>query len=121
MIPIYDPLTTDAAGNRTAFPGNIIPPNRINPWARDSPEGASAADAPSELTTGIGNLPAQDVIKDAAQQGSLKLDHHFSDNVSLSGVYPVPELVEPDRQLLPRRALCVSELPARSRRSTCSC
>src|SRR4029453_4587312 len=31
MIPIYDPLTTDAAGNRTAFPGNIIPANRINP------------------------------------------------------------------------------------------
>ncbi len=31
---IYDPLTTDAAGNRQPFPGNIIPANRISPIAR---------------------------------------------------------------------------------------
>ena len=32
LIVIYDPLTGDANGNdRTPFPGNIIPPNRINP------------------------------------------------------------------------------------------
>ena len=27
---VYDPATTDAKGNRTAFPGNLIPDNRIN-------------------------------------------------------------------------------------------
>ncbi|WP_321476676.1 TonB-dependent receptor domain-containing protein [uncultured Paludibaculum sp.] len=30
-VTLYDPLTTDAAGNRTPFAGNIIPSNRINP------------------------------------------------------------------------------------------
>ena len=28
---VYDPTTTDAAGNRTAFQGNVIQPGRINP------------------------------------------------------------------------------------------
>ncbi|MCI0664136.1 MAG: TonB-dependent receptor [Acidobacteria bacterium] len=31
---IYDPLTTDAAGNRLPFPGNIIPASRISPIAK---------------------------------------------------------------------------------------
>jgi hypothetical protein len=31
---IYDPLTTDAQGRRQPFPGNIIPANRISPFAR---------------------------------------------------------------------------------------
>ncbi|HEY6212696.1 MAG TPA: carboxypeptidase-like regulatory domain-containing protein, partial [Vicinamibacterales bacterium] len=31
LIPIYDPATTDASGNRKQFPGNVIPQNRINP------------------------------------------------------------------------------------------
>src|SRR5258707_3191600 len=32
-ITIYDPTTTDATGARTAFPGNIIPGNRVDPVA----------------------------------------------------------------------------------------
>ncbi|PYV12433.1 MAG: hypothetical protein DMG07_17135 [Acidobacteria bacterium] len=28
---IYDPLTLDASGNRTPFPGNVVPQSRINP------------------------------------------------------------------------------------------
>src|SRR5882762_1669114 len=32
-ITIYDPTTTDATGARTAFPGNIIPANRVDPVA----------------------------------------------------------------------------------------
>ena len=31
---IYDPLTTDANGNRTPFPGNIIPTSRISPQSQ---------------------------------------------------------------------------------------
>lgn len=34
LTTIYDPLTTDADGVRQAFPGNIIPANRINPFAK---------------------------------------------------------------------------------------
>lgn len=32
-VAIYDPLTTDAAGNRTPFAGNRIPGNRLDPVA----------------------------------------------------------------------------------------
>ncbi len=99
LIPIYDPLTTDANGNRTAFPGNIIPANRINPWALQY---LKAIPLPETLAAdGSGRLPAQDVIKDAAQQGSLKLDHHFTDNISLSGVYLFQNSSEPDRNFFP--------------------
>ena len=99
MIPIYDPLTTDASGNRQPFPGNVIPQNRISPWAR---EYLKAIPLPETvLPTGLGSLPVQDVIKDAAQQGSLKLDHHFTDNVGLSGVYLYQNSSEPDRNFFP--------------------
>ena len=99
QIPIYDPLTTDASGNRQPFPNNIIPQNRISPLAR---EYLKAIPLPATvLATGIGNLPAQDVINDAAQQGSLKLDHHFTDNIGLSGVYLYQNSSEPDRNFFP--------------------
>jgi hypothetical protein len=98
-IVIYDPLTTDASGNRQPFPNNIIPANRINPWAR---EFLKAIPMPARnVDDGGSNLPAQDVIKDAAQQGSLKLDHHFNDRISLSGVYLFQNSSEPDRNFYP--------------------
>jgi len=31
---VYDPLSSSVVANRTAFPGNIIPPNRISPIAQ---------------------------------------------------------------------------------------
>jgi len=99
QIPIYDPLTTDAAGNRQPFPNNIIPQNRISSWAR---EYLKAIPMPATvLATGAGQLPAQDVIDDAAQQGSLKLDHHFTDNIGLSGVYLYQNSSEPNRNFFP--------------------
>ena len=98
-ITIYDPLTTDASGKRQPFPGNIIPANRINPWAR---EFLKAIPLPAtNVDNGGGNLPAQDVIKDSAQQGSVKLDHHFSDTISLSGVYLFQNSSEPNRNFFP--------------------
>jgi trimeric autotransporter adhesin len=99
QIPIYDPLTTNASGVRQPFPNNIIPQNRISPFAR---EYLKAIPLPATvLATGIGNLPAQDVIDDAAQQASLKLDHHFTDNIGLSGVYLFQNSSEPDRNFFP--------------------
>jgi hypothetical protein len=99
QIVIYDPLTTDAAGNRQPFPGNVIPANRINPWAR---EFLKAIPMPAvNIDNSGGNLPVQDVIRDRAQQGSIKLDHHFSGNIALSGVYLYQNSSEPDRNFFP--------------------
>ena len=99
QIVIYDPLTTDASGRRQPFANNIIPANRINPWAR---EFLKAMPMPTRnVDDSGGNLPAQDVIKDAAQQGSLKVDHHFGDRIALSGVYLYQNSSEPNRNFFP--------------------
>jgi trimeric autotransporter adhesin len=98
-IVIYDPLTTDAAGNRQPFPGNVIPANRISPFAR---EFLKAIPMPTRnVDDSGGNLPAQDVINDKAQQGSIKVDHHFTGNIGLSGVYLYQNSSEPDRNFFP--------------------
>jgi trimeric autotransporter adhesin len=99
QVIIYDPLTTDANGNRRPFPNNIIPPNRISAVGRNI---INAFPLPAtDADNGIPNLPVQDVIKDKAQQVSLKLDHHFTDNISLSGVYLFQNSSEPDRNFFP--------------------
>lgn len=98
-IVIYDPLTTDAAGNRQPFPGNIIPASRISPFAR---EFLKAIPMPTRnVDDSGGNLPTQDVINDKAQQGSIKIDHHFTGNIGLSGVYLFQNSSEPDRNFFP--------------------
>ncbi|MDO8680848.1 MAG: hypothetical protein Q7R30_20200 [Acidobacteriota bacterium] len=99
QMVIYDPLTTDASGNRQPFSGNVIPAGRINPWAR---EFLKAIPMPTRnVDDSGGNLPAQDVIKNKAQQASRKLDHHFNDRISLSGVYLFQNSSEPDRNFYP--------------------
>ncbi|MGQ0732392.1 MAG: carboxypeptidase regulatory-like domain-containing protein [Acidobacteriota bacterium] len=93
-IIIYDPLTTDANGNRQPFPGNVIPPNRINPVGRAL---MGALPLPTrDVEDGNVNFPAQDIIKSTAYQGSFKLDHQFSDAISMSGVYLYQSSSEPD-------------------------
>ena len=81
---IYDPLTTDAAGLRTPFPGNIIPPGRISPFAKTM---AQLTARPSN-----GNNPwllTPNQIKsypDRTKTGNLTIkgDQNFSDKDSLS-------------------------------------
>src|SRR4029453_12895626 len=96
LIVIYDPLTTDAAGNRQPFPGNIIPTNRINPVGRSF---ASALPLPTlhpELDDNNVNYPGQDIINSKAQQYAIKLDHHFNDRITLNGLYLFQNSFEPD-------------------------
>jgi trimeric autotransporter adhesin len=100
-IIVYDPLTTDAQGNRQPFPGNIIPQNRINPVGRYY---ASALPSPSlhpEFDDTNINLPGQDIILSRANQESLKLDHHFTDSISLNGLYLRQSSFEPDANYFP--------------------
>jgi hypothetical protein len=98
-VIIYDPLTTNANGTRQPFPGNIIPLERISPFGRNF---LNAIPLPAvDRDNSAANLPAQDVIKDKAQQASIKLDHHFTDNISLSGIYLFQNSSEPDRNFFP--------------------
>ena len=94
LVQIMDPLTGDASGNnRTQFPGNIIPANRLNPVAvkmlsylpnptRDTSNGSNNHDTIAE-------------INDRAAMYTGKLDHRFSDSVSLMGFYLYNNTNEP--------------------------
>jgi trimeric autotransporter adhesin len=86
LVVIYDPLTGDANGNgRTPFPGNIIPANRLNPvglaMARTYP--TPDRDVSDTLT----NTTRTAEINDRAIMYTGKVDHRFSDSVSLTGFY----------------------------------
>src|SRR6266545_769128 len=78
-VIIYDPLTTDANGNRLPFPNNVIPAGRINPVGRAFVNALPAPTLHPEFDDGNINLPGQDIIKSKAQQPSVKIDHHFND------------------------------------------
>lgn len=86
LVVIYDPLTGDANGNgRTPFPGNRIPDNRLNPVARNM---LSFLVSPTnDVSNGSANFFSTAEINDRATIYSGKVDHRFSDAVSLSGFY----------------------------------
>ncbi len=89
LIVIYDPLTTrtDPATElliRDAFPGNIIPADRL------SSVGTAAASTMPTPDTQISNEGPNRVFQggvlDHARQWTAKLTHNFTDNVTVSGV-----------------------------------
>jgi hypothetical protein len=86
LVTIYDPLTGDANGNgRTAFPGNIIPANRLNPVAVKMLSYMPNPD--NDVSNGNNNYFRTAEINDRAMMYTGKVDHRFSDSVSLSGFY----------------------------------
>jgi hypothetical protein len=101
LVPIYDPLTTDASGNRQPFLGNRIPANRLNPVALQILKALPMPNNGSSADNGSTNYSAIDVIKDAAQQTSIKVDHHFSSRASLTGTYLWQNSHEPDNNFFP--------------------
>jgi hypothetical protein len=87
-IIIYDPLTTDpATGARQPFPGNIIPPDRFNPVGFNILRNYPLPNVNPDFDNGRPNYVTEDTPNNLGQQVSLKLDHHFSTRVALSGLY----------------------------------
>ncbi len=87
QLQIFDPLTGDANGNgRTQFPGNVIPANRLNPVAVKM---LSYLPQPTSdvARTGVNNFASVAEIEDRAMMYTGKVDHRFSDKVSLAGFY----------------------------------
>ena len=101
QIVIYDPLTTDANGARQPFPGNVIPQNRISASGKSL---VSALPLPSlhpDYDDNAPNLNAQNIIESKARQLSVKIDHHFTDNISINSVYLNQSTFEPDANYFP--------------------
>ncbi len=87
LVEIYDPRTGDPATGlgRTPFPGNIIPANQLNPVAVKI---ASYLPNPTrDVSNGSNNFDSIAEINDRAVMYTGKMDHRFSDKVSLAGFY----------------------------------
>lgn len=78
-VTIYDPLTTDSAGNRTPFAGNIIPTNRISPVSAKVlgyyPSPNSAGTGPAHINNYV--YPSRWVADMDAWNG--RLDYRIND------------------------------------------
>src|SRR6266446_2652176 len=93
---IYDPLTTNAAGNRNPFPGNIIPANRFNPIAVAM---LKYFPLPNTTTTGtVNNFVSNAKRIIGANQFSGRIDHNISDRWRTFGRYSFTntDLQQPD-------------------------
>ena len=79
-VTIYDPLT------RLPFPGNIIPSNRINPVSAAMLKYLPLPDINRD--NGTDNYSRTSLIKSTwTQEYTMKVEHKFTDRVSLSGFY----------------------------------
>ncbi len=100
-IRIFDPLTTRLVNgvqtrDQISCNGrlNVICPERMNPVGRNTVGYLPIPDF--DVSNGASNYFKGDVVKDQALQTTVKLDHQFSGNASLSGFYLRQETHEPN-------------------------
>ena len=99
QVVIYDPLTGDANGNgRTPFAGNVIPPDRLNQVAVNML--SYMPDPTNPVSNGSNNYFTTAEIHDRAMMYTGKVDHRFTDAVSLSGFYLYNKTDEPCANVL---------------------
>jgi trimeric autotransporter adhesin len=89
LVLIYDPATGQP------FAGNMIPSERLNPVALEMSRFLPMPDI--ERSNGSANYTRTSLINNKFQQlYSAKVDHKFSDSVTLSGFYLYNRTDEPD-------------------------
>ncbi len=76
LLTVYDPLTTQADGSRTPFPGNVIPANRIDTVGRNI---AATFVNPTRTARFFGdnNVSTGSQLPSKADQRFIKLDHQI--------------------------------------------
>ena len=114
VVPIYDPLTTcgrfgnapcakDANGNdiitRQQFPGNMIPPDRIDPAAKVLTNSGVAPTDPAMPFTNVNNFTANASVGGDNDQYNGRVDHAFSEKHR--ALCPVHLLDEPEPAIDP--------------------
>jgi hypothetical protein len=92
---IYDPLTGDPATGlgRQPFAGNVIPRERMSPVALAMQQYLPLPD--TDVSNGNTNFNRTAEIHDRAIMYTGKVDHRFTDTVSLSGFYLYNKTDEP--------------------------
>jgi hypothetical protein len=91
LMTIYNPYDTfvNSAGNieRRPFPGNVIPPNMLNPVALKALSYLPAPNQPGAPFTQNNNFFGQGINTSNNSQLNAKGDHNFNENSRLSGRY----------------------------------
>jgi Carboxypeptidase regulatory-like domain/TonB dependent receptor/TonB-dependent Receptor Plug Domain len=82
---IYDPNSTNAAGQRTPFPGNIIPANEISAVGQNVLNLYPLPNAPNNGSSGL--FSSTEPASDDLNQYTGRIDHRFSESDSLFGRY----------------------------------
>jgi trimeric autotransporter adhesin len=99
LVLIYDPLTTRPDGNggyiREPFPGNRIPADRINPVARNITNYLDHVQVQRSGADGRANFSGAATLSNQADSATVKVEHKFSDNSSLTGAYLYSHTNEP--------------------------
>ena len=87
-VTVYDPLT------RLPFPGNVIPSNRINPVSAAMLKYLPLPD--TNIDNGSSNYTRTSLIKSSwTQEYTGKVEHKFTDKVSLTGFFLYNKSDEP--------------------------
>jgi hypothetical protein len=79
LFTIYDPMSTDDAGRRKPFTGNIIRADRLNPTAIAFLEKLPLPNLPGEVQ----NYAAAPRLKNDNNQGSIRIDHRIGQTDSV--------------------------------------
>ena len=99
LVLIYDPFTTRPDGNggyiREPFPGNRIPADRINPVARNITNYLDHVQVQRSGADGRANFSGAATLSNQADSATVKVEHKFSDNSSLTGAYLYSHTNEP--------------------------
>lgn len=99
LVVIYDPLTTRPDGRggylRDAFPGNVIPADRLNPVARNILNYLDRAQTQRSGADGNYNFTTNATLSNQADSVTVKGEHKVTDNWSLTGAYLYSHTNEP--------------------------
>jgi trimeric autotransporter adhesin len=91
LVVIYDPMTTRPDGQggfiRDPFPGNVIPADRINTVARNVNRYLPRPDETRSGADGIANYRRTAQIQDLVDMVTLKIEHKFTNQLSMTGMY----------------------------------
>ena len=120
LVNIYDPLTTRQVGTQQVRDPiscngrvNVICPERFNPVGVALASYLPIPD--SDVSNGSPNYFQGDVVKDQAQQFTVKVDHQINQPRVAQRVLPQPGDARAEHEFLPREQVRGAELPARSR------
>lgn len=89
-VTVYDPFTTQLSADgktysRSPFPGNRIPQARIDPTAARIMQYIPQPNRPGEGAARLYNFDYTNLSDVNSDQGSMRIDHRFSDRHSLFG------------------------------------